>query len=104
MFERIGRIAAGYPKTICLAWVLLGAALTLIAPHWDTRTHDDDVRFVPDRFTSVRAHAIMEKAFPEDVFASRVVFAFERQDKQLLPADYKVVDRIVEELETLRKD
>lgn len=104
MFERIGRMAATYPKTICLTWVLLGAALALVAPSWDTRTHDDDVRFVPERFTSVRAHLILEKAFPQDVFASRAVFVLERPDASLTDGDFLLADRIAGDLDQLRQD
>jgi len=104
MFERIGRIAATYPKTICLVWILLGVTLSLVAPHWDTRTHDDDVRFIPERFTSVRAHLILEKAFPQDVVASRIVFVLEREEEALSPADFLVVDALVQDVEQLRRD
>ena len=74
MFRRLGRFTVAYPWTICAVWLALGAGLAFIAPHWDTRTQDDDVRFVPDRFTSVRAYQILEKAFPQDVFASNLIF------------------------------
>src|SRR5438067_2425925 len=63
MFQRLGRFAASHPWGVCLGWLAAGAVLALLAPRWDTRTEDDDVRFVPDRFTSVRAYHLMEKAF-----------------------------------------
>lgn len=104
MFERIGRVVVTYPKTVCLAWLVLGGLLALVAPPWDTRAHDDDVRFVPDRFTSVRAHAILEKAFPEDVFGSRAVLVLERENAALTREDFALVDQIALDLETLRQD
>jgi RND superfamily putative drug exporter len=103
MFYRLGRLTVSYPWTICAVWLLLGAGLALIAPHWDTRTQDDDIRFIPERFTSVRAYQILEKAFPQDVFASNLILAVEREDGSLTPADFALVDRIVAALEKLRK-
>src|SRR5438046_825082 len=104
MFRRLGRFTVAYPWTICAVWLALGAGLALIAPHWDTRTQDDDVRFVPDRFTSVRAYQIMEKAFPQDVSASHIIFALERADGPLTDADFRCVDALVRDLEKLRRD
>src|SRR5262249_25754209 len=86
----------------CAAWILAGIALTLIAPPWDAQTADDDVRFVPDRFTSVRAHQLLERAFPQEVFASRVVFALEREETSLTPGDFQLVEAIVKDIEQWR--
>jgi uncharacterized membrane protein YdfJ with MMPL/SSD domain len=80
MFYRLGHFAAYQSWIVCAAWLVLGVALTVVAPAWDAKAQDDDVRFVPERFTSVRAYQLLEKAFPDDVFACRVVFALERED------------------------
>lgn len=104
MFQHLGRITAKYPWTICACWLLIGVALALSAPHWDTRTQDDDIRFFPERFTTVRAYQLLEQAFPQDVFASRVVFALEREAAPLSEGDYQLVTQIVGDLETLRQD
>src|SRR5687768_10193003 len=104
MFQHLGRITAKYPWTICTCWLVIGVTLALSAPHWDTRTQDDDIRFFPDRFTSVRAYQLLEQAFPQDVFASRVVFAFERECAPLSEGDFQLVSQIVVDLEKLRQD
>ncbi|MCI0685288.1 MAG: MMPL family transporter [Gemmataceae bacterium] len=104
MFQHLGRITAKYPWTICACWLILGVTLACTAPHWDARTQDDDIRFFPDRFTSVRAYQLLEQAFPQDVFASRVVFAVERDTDPLSEHDYELVNRLVADLETLRRD
>src|ERR1051325_11832600 len=74
MFYRLGHFAAHKSWLICAAWLLIGVVLTIVAPAWDTQTQDDDVRFVPNRFTSVRAYHLLEQAFPQEVFASLVIF------------------------------
>jgi putative drug exporter of the RND superfamily len=104
MFTRLGHFTVRYPWTICALWLACGVGLTLLAPHWDARTQDDDVRFVPDRFTSVRAYQILEKAFPDDVFASNLILAIERDDAALSDEDYALVTRIISALETLRQE
>src|SRR5207253_383983 len=63
---------------------------------------DDDINFLPARCASVKGYRLLEQAFPQDVYASRVVFAFERQDAPLTTADYALVDGVVLELLKLR--
>jgi RND superfamily putative drug exporter len=104
MFHKVGRWTARFPWAICLGWLLIGTVLTALAPNWDTHTQDDDVRFVPERFTSVRAHHLMARAFPQDVSACRAVFAFERLGAPLTDADFLLIDDVVRSLEQLRKD
>ena len=103
MFYRLGRFTANQAWLICGLWLAIGITLSAIAPAWDTRTQDDDVAFVPERFTSVRAYQLLQKAFPQDVFASRVVFAVEREDASLTPEDFQIVETLVKELEHLRQ-
>jgi RND superfamily putative drug exporter len=104
MFQRLGHFTVRYPWLICALWLTAGVGLALIAPAWDTRTQDDDVRFVPDRFTSVRAHQLLEQAFPDEVSASNLILAIEREDASLTPADFELVQRIIGALEKLRQE
>lgn len=104
MFYRLGHFAAYQSWIVCAAWLIVGVVLTVIAPHWDTQTQDDDVRFVPDRFTSVRAYHLLQEAFPDDVFASRVVFALEREDTALTQDDFQLAEAIVKDIEQLRQN
>src|SRR5688572_10130434 len=104
MFYQLGRFSASWSWGLCVTWLLAVIGLALIAPAWDTRTHDDDVCFVPDRFTSVRAYHLIQQAFPDDVFASRLVFAIEREGSPLTEADFRVVDALVADLEQLKRD
>jgi RND superfamily putative drug exporter len=103
MFKHFRRYCASHPWLVCVAWLVAGGLLTLIAPNWDARTQDDDVRFLPERCTSVRAYQILEKAFPQDVFASRLIFAVEREQGPLNEADFALVDRMVGDLQDLRQ-
>lgn len=102
MFHHVGRLAAGRPWSVCLIWLAAGAILSLLAPPWDAHAHDDDVRYIPDRFTSVRAHKLLEAAFPQDVFASKVALVLERPQGTLTAEDFRLVDRIQQALESLR--
>jgi len=103
MFERLGRLTASRPWFICGAWLLAGIVLTLVAPAWDTRTQDDDIPFLPDRCPSVRGYQLLQQSFPNDVFASRLVFAVERDNAPLTEADLTLVRQLVEDLDRLRK-
>jgi RND superfamily putative drug exporter len=103
MFKYLGRLAAAHPWEICAAWVVLGVLLAVLAPSWDRRAQDDDIRFLPERCDSVRGYQLLKDAFPQDVFASRIVFAFERPDGNLGDADLTLVDELVADLNRLRE-
>ena len=40
MFKALGRLAAAHPWLICVAWLLAGAAVGLVAPAWDERVQE----------------------------------------------------------------
>jgi RND superfamily putative drug exporter len=103
MFKALGRYAARRPWPICAAWGLVALAVTLIAPNWDNRVQDDDIRFLPARCDSVRGYRLLEQAFPQDVYASTLLFAVERPDGPLSDADLALVDDVVGDLTELHR-
>src|SRR4051812_26415921 len=94
MFQPLARFTSAHPWLICVAWLLLGGALTGIAPNWENKAQDDDIRFLPERTASRRGYQLLEQAFPQDVFASRLVFAVERQGQPLTEADFQLVGQL----------
>ena len=104
MFFHLGRFASLHPWLVCVSWLVAGVMLSAIAPNWDTRSQDDDIRFLPERCACVRGYQLMQEAFPEDVSASRLVFALERRDAPLNDADLALVGSLVSELEKLRSE
>jgi RND superfamily putative drug exporter len=103
MFDWVGRLAVNHPWRVVGAWIALAAAVSLAAPHWQSCAQDDDIRFLPERFPSLRGYHLLEQAFPHEVFASRAVFALERADGPLRPQDFALADAMVEELVRLRE-
>src|SRR4051812_11512436 len=81
MLTFLGRLTVGRPWLVCAAWLLLALGVTLLAPPWDRWAQDDDVRFLPERCASVRGYALLEQAFPQEVYASWLIFALEREGK-----------------------
>ncbi len=104
MFTYLGRVTATHPWWICLAWLIVAAIVGVAAPKWDERAADDDIRFLPARCDSVKGHLLLEQAFPQDVFASRLILAVERTEAPLTAADYSLVDGLAADLQRLRQD
>jgi len=104
MFKYLGRITATHPWMICLAWLVVAAVVGLAAPTWDERAADDDIRFLPARCDSVKGHQLLEQAFPQDVFASRLIVAVERAEAPLTADDFAFVDGLTADLQRLRRD
>src|SRR5438552_3094477 len=103
MFSFLGRLAVRHPLKICTAWVAVGLLLTCIAPSWDHRAQDDDIHFLPARCPSVRGYQLLAEAFPQDVFASRLIVAVERCDRALDAGDFALVDGLATALVQLRE-
>lgn len=103
MFDRLGRLAVAHPRCICAAWLSLAIALSALAPPWQSKSTDDDIRFMPESCPSVRGYQMLERAFPQDVFASRAVFVIERAEATLSQGDLALADRIAAAIESLRR-
>src|SRR5262249_38100351 len=104
MFDRLGRFTARWPWVVCGAWLVFRLGAAPLAPPWDARAKDDDVRFLPARCPSLRGYHLLERAFPQDVFASKLVFALEREGGALTDDDLGLVDEVVKDLNALRRD
>src|SRR5262249_39719482 len=104
MFKYLGRATATHPWLVCLAWVIVAGVVSIAAPKWDERAADDDIRFLPARCDSVKGHQLLEQAFPQDVFASRLIVAVERGDAPLTASDFALVDDLAADLQRLRED
>jgi RND superfamily putative drug exporter len=103
MFHFLGRFTARHAWIICTIWLVGAVGLALAAPSWDTQTQDDDIRFLPARCPSVRGYQLLEQSFPQDVFASRAIFALERSDRPLSPEDLDLANQLVTDLNQLRE-
>jgi RND superfamily putative drug exporter len=104
MYKSLGRFATTRPWLLCAGWLIIGATLTVLAPSWDSKAQDDDISFLPARCDSVRGYRLLAQAFPQDIFASRLIFAIERLGAPLTAADFALVDRCVADLDQLRAD
>ena len=102
MFDRVGGFTARFPWLIIALWVMAGLALAHYAPSWDSRAQDDDINFLPARCASVKGYKLLQEAFPQDVYASRLVFALERRDAKLTASDLALADGMVKVLGKLR--
>lgn len=103
MFKMLGRLATRYPWTLCAFWLVTAVCVAWIAPKWESTAQDDDIRFMPARTDSVRGYRLLEKSFPKDVYASRIIFTFERPDRKLDDQDFRLIDDLVAELDALRQ-
>lgn len=104
MFDFVGHFAVTHPWKIAAVWLLIAVGVGVAAPSWESKAQDDDIHFLPERCRSVRGYQLLERAFPQEVFASRVVFAIERPESPLTAADRALVDKMVVELDRLRQE
>jgi RND superfamily putative drug exporter len=77
---------------IVLIWVILAVTLAFTAPPWSSVSKDDDVRFFPPQYPTVRAQDLLERGFPGDVASSSLVLVVERAGGALQAADFAYLD------------
>lgn len=104
MFRRLGQLTARHPWLICFAWIGIAVLLTAIAPDWRKHSMDDDIRFLPPHYAVSRGYELLAEAFPQDVFACRVLLALERPDAPLNESDDHLADTIVQTVRRLAQD
>lgn len=104
MFDRLGQFTTRHPLRTCAAWLVAAAILCWAAPSWESKAQDDDIRFLPASTPSVRGYQLLGQAFPQDVFASRLVFTIQRPNASLTDSDLALVSHCVTDLERLRQD
>jgi len=104
MYRWLGQLAANHPWKICFAWLLFGVTAAFLAPSWEKNSQDDDIRFLPARCDSVRGYKLLEEAFPNDIFASKVIFLVERKQGAFTAEDYDYLDQAVTSIKQLAKD
>jgi RND superfamily putative drug exporter len=104
MFKHFSQWIVHHPWLVCGAWLVLLVAVTAVSPGWQANGQDDDIRFLPAHSASVRALRILEQAFPQDVYASRLLLAVERTDRPLNHDDFALVDRATAAIQALAKE
>src|SRR5436305_15152570 len=98
MFTFLGRLATQHPWCVLVSWLVLGVGLMSVAPRWEQNAQDDDIKFLPGRCDSVKGYRLLEQAFPNDVYASRVIFALERDNSRPTPRDLTPANEIAADL------
>lgn len=102
MFRLLGRLVQRYWLAVLLLWALGVALLHHFAPPFSEVTKDEDIRFFPPEYPTVRGYSILSKAFPEDVGSSEIVVLVRRTDGPLSTADFAFVDLLTTRLDELR--
>jgi RND superfamily putative drug exporter len=104
MFRFLGRLTTRRPWLVCAIWLVLGLTLALIAPSWARSSQDDDIRFLPARCDSVRGYKLLAEAFPQDIFASKLVFVLERSGAPLTETDTEFVEKLAGHVRTTAQE
>jgi RND superfamily putative drug exporter len=104
MFKTVGRLVTARPWLVCVAWLVVGAVVGKVAPPWDSKAQDDDIRFLPGRCACVKGYQLLEQAFPRDVFASKAIIAFEREREPLTDNDFALINHVVNDIAELRQE
>lgn len=104
MFDRLGRLVANQPGSFLAIWAAIGLFLAVVAPPFEQCCQDDDIHFLPARCMSLAGHDLLARAFPDEVFASKIIFAFCRDARPLTAGDMAVVAEAARAVEAGRRE
>ncbi|MET7298285.1 MMPL family transporter [Embleya sp. NPDC005575] len=94
MFGRLGRLVVHNPWKVIAAWLIAAVALIMFAPKLSDLTNQDQASFLPNKYESVQAQKLAEKAFPQST-EQTALLVFKRGDgKNLTGADKDKVKEI----------
>lgn len=97
MFGALGRLTSRRPWFVIAAWVVLAVFVVMLAPKLETTQEESE--FLPDKYESVKAVAILEDKFPDATTSYAAQIVFQREDGGELTADDQAeITRIAEEL------
>ena len=91
MFSRLGRFVVRFPWLIVAAWVVAAVACVLLAPSLTQVGAADETSFLPKDAESVRARAVLARAFPDEAAAGTATLVLHRSGA-LTDADRAYLD------------
>ena len=101
MFVRVARSVTRWWRSVIAAWIIAMFALALIAPPWQSVTHDGDFAYLPAWMPSVIGQHWLEEAFPRQQARSQIVVAAERQQGVWTPPDFAVAYDLARRMKNL---
>lgn len=94
MFGRLGRLVVYNPWKIIAGWLAAAVVLVVFAPSLSDLTNQDQASFLPNKYESVQAQKLAEKAFPQST-EQTALLVFKRGDgKNLTQSDKDKVKEI----------
>lgn len=102
MFGSLARLVTHRGWVVVFGWLAVAVLLALFAPELGSVRRDDDVRFFPPGYPSVRGQDLLERGFPDDVASSSFVVVGERRPGTLTPTDFAYLDRLSDALARMK--
>lgn len=95
MFDQLGSLVARRRAWILVVWVVVVAAVHMVAPRWNSVTKDGDFAYLPQDRTSVRGNQLLSNGFPDYYSKSQLALVLAREDGKLKVEDYKIGDELL---------
>jgi putative drug exporter of the RND superfamily len=100
VFERLGRFVVARAWWVIGAWVVVAAAILILAPTLADVTNQDQTEFLPDSYESIEAQRVAEESFGQQAVATATI-VFTRSDGEALSeADQQLVTTVAGQLES----
>jgi RND superfamily putative drug exporter len=97
-YLNLRKVVCRHPVVVVLAWLLVAAAVGLLAPSLTRLAAEGQANLLPRNSESVRAAEILAQSWPDQAYQSMAVVALVRREK-LKPADTEYARRLTHAFE-----
>jgi len=104
MLNALGNFIAKRRWWVIVFWIILSVVITAFSPKLSDVTSTDQTSFLPNKYESVQAQKVAEKAFPESKDDSEVLLVKRQDGGKLTAADHQAVQTLADKLKAANLD
>jgi len=102
MLNKLGNFIAKNRWWVIGVWVVVSIVIASFAPKLSSVTSSDQTSFLPNKYESVQAQKIGEKAFPQSKDDTEILLVKRQDGGKLTPADHTAIQKLANNLQAAK--
>src|SRR4051812_21112712 len=102
MLSKLGTFITKYRWWVIAAWIVLTVIITAFAPKISDVTSTDQTSFLPNKYESVQAQKVGEKAFPQSKDDTEILLVKRQDGAKLTSQDHQAIQQIASDLKAAK--
>ena len=102
MLNQLGKFITKNRWWVIGVWIVLAVSITMFAPKLSSVTSTDQTSFLPNKYESVQAQKIGDKAFPESKDDTEILLVKRQDGGKLTDADHTAIQQLADNLKAAK--